>query len=183
MPNSDQQSTGLVLELLRRRFPVEVGSSRPDDSIRKAYDRRHGHLDVLHWDGRHRDVTGAIRRHEEPRLRGSGIEPELPREWLRQYFLHLPDDSESVSATDLSGNWTYSRVRGRQFSADLDAILDAYRAFERDMHEHGWMDFADQKLRPLIGLRQSPGLWSSFRHNRRRSWLMSVRTSIDSTRF
>jgi superfamily I DNA/RNA helicase len=141
------------VDLLKQYFPREIGSLKQDAELRRSYDQRFGSLDVLHWDGRHRTVTGAFDALKYQGFAVPDLRQHVAREWLRRHFLNLPEEHESVSATDL---WDLdpSPSAADQFNTDIDKILEGYRAFEEEMQHHGWMDFADQKLRPLLALRR-----------------------------
>ncbi len=143
-------------DFLKRTFPGEVGTLRQDAGLRKAFDQRYAHLDVPHWDGRHRKITDAFNAFKDQGYSVHDSRQGRAPEWLRRHFLQLPDDSENISASDL---WDLeeSPTSGEQYATDLDTILDAYRLFDLEMREHGWMDFSDQKLRALMCLRRDAG--------------------------
>ncbi len=142
------------LDLLKRYFPAEVGQMSKDTELRRSYDTRFAHLEVLHWDGRHRSVTSAFDALKYQGFSVHDLRQKQAREWLRIHFLQLPrEERENISVASLM-DLDDTPTTEEQFTADIDEILGAYKLFEQDMRKHKWMDFSDQKLRPLMGLRQ-----------------------------
>jgi len=141
------------LGLLKRHFREELGKIKEDDEIRKTYERKFAYLEVLHWDGKHRKITDLFDALKYQGYSARTSESQKAREWLRRHYLQLPDPGESFSVADLwSLNDELTPVE--QHSSDLMAIFEAYQEHDGEMRQQGLMDYTDQKLRPLVKLRE-----------------------------
>lgn len=143
--------------LLRQYFSEERGTLVNNDQrsqLNRVLTREFPQPDVLHWDGRHRTLSDTFKA-----LKNQGILPEdsestRARKWLRSHFLQLPDQGESLSVGDI---WSLddSPTQMEQYDTQIAEIFTSYLAFDRYMRDQGWMDYDDQKLRPLKGLREN----------------------------
>ncbi|MDQ3540286.1 MAG: UvrD-helicase domain-containing protein, partial [Chloroflexota bacterium] len=143
--------------LLRQYFREERGTLVNDaqrSELNRVLTRELPQPDVLHWDGRHRTLSDTFKALKNQGILPADFESTRARKWLSSHFLQLPDQGESLSVGDL---WSLddSPTQLEQYDTQIAEIFTSYLAYDRYMRDQGWMDYDDQKLRPLKGLREN----------------------------
>ncbi len=152
--------------LLKGHFPSANGSLGQNGNLRTEFDRNCSQIEVLHWDGRYRKVTDVF---DALKQQGYAVEDLKrrkadARQWLRSYVLQLPGAGESLDSSDI---WELDEVPdpSEQYVSDTESIFAAYAAYETRMRDEGWVDYADQILRPLTELRRHEAIRDRVRSN------------------
>ncbi|CAA9328549.1 MAG: hypothetical protein AVDCRST_MAG93-6082, partial [uncultured Chloroflexia bacterium] len=143
--------------LLKKYFRSEMGSLIGDpqkSEINRTLTREYPQPGVLHWDGRHRTLHDAFSSLKHQGFLPAESESPKATKWLRSHFLNLPDQGESVAIGDL---WSLDESPSPSdlYDAQISEILTSYVHFDGYMRDRGWMEFDDQKLRALKGLREN----------------------------
>ncbi len=153
--------------LLRRKFPDLLGElmkprSSEQDEFRQWVRRELDHPDVLTWDGRYRSLTDAFTGLKQQGILPLEAESARARQWLQSHFLSLPDSGESFSVESL---WTLDQTVTpiEEQSIQIAAIFQAYIVADNYMRERGWMDYEDQKLRPVKVLQKNAAVRDALR--------------------
>ncbi|CAA9318318.1 MAG: hypothetical protein AVDCRST_MAG93-5618 [uncultured Chloroflexia bacterium] len=151
--------------LVKRYFHQERGELVRGPQQGELYHllhRDYPRLDVLHWDGRHRSLHEAFSSLKSQGFLPTDSEAAKATRWLRSHFLQLPDHGESLTVGDL---WSLdeSRSQPEQYDAQIAEIFTSYLRFDHLMRDRGWMDYDDQKLRALKGLRENHDTRSKVR--------------------
>ena len=154
-------------QLLQRHFSEHFGQlmtsgPREEQEFRRWVRREFDHPNVLTWDGRHQSMTDAFTRLKQQGFFPLESESERAHQWLRRHFLDLPEPGESSSVEKL---WSLDQTvtSTEEHSVQIAGIFQAYIAADHYLRERGWMDYDDQKLRPVQVLWKQPDARNNLR--------------------
>lgn len=144
----------LGLAIIKEIKPSEKGTTDSPrlEAIRRKYNQQLNHLEVLHWDGRHRDASDVFKT-----IKNQGYTPREMHgiaaiRWLKRQYFRIPSEDETFSTDDFLN--LEDSASTDQLQQDIDQLLAGYESFDEELLSEGLMGFEDQKLRALSLLRR-----------------------------